>query len=54
MVPAAQGQALLIGEGGKIVRMHPFHHETEQRPTQIKNILAEVRDRGHTHLDAGK
>src|SRR5712691_4063636 len=31
MVSAAQGQSLLVGEGGEIVRMHPVHHESDER-----------------------
>ena len=33
MVPAAQGQALLIGEGGEIVRMHALHDESDEGAT---------------------
>ena len=35
MVTAAQGQSMLIGEGGEIVRMHAFHHETDERPALV-------------------
>ena len=31
VVSAAQGQSLLVGKGGEVVRMHALHHETNQR-----------------------